>query len=390
MADETFRLDVLDKVTECALIHRGGEADVYAISTGTENFVLKWYGRGARFDGTVIDKLERLADPGVYRIRESGVREGVPYLVYDFLQGTSSAEVGPMPVAVALDLLRELGRTLSRLDREGIHHGDLSPSNVMLCASGRDLRPVLVDCGIVGPGTPAYAAPERFLGNVASAKSDLYGLGMLLFRWVSGRDLVMADDYEGYVSGSASIDEVDVSGALYAADCCSVQELSALAPLWKALLRKDPDDRAEDFDELDELLEIALASAGVGEVDLRVARQKFAKILFDEKSERKFPRCAPDGEKGAFPYRKRVGRPRKNKRRWIVFGTFVLILVLVALWVYTETQSPDIDATGSLLLQKSRNLESSAEPPDSEKVPADRSPSDLLLDLPTPAADGLQ
>ena len=84
----------------------------------------------------------------------------------------------------------------------------------------------------------------------------------------------------------------------------------------------------------------------------------FSGKLFDEKTGRKFPASALDGEKTALPYRKRDMQPQKKIRKFAILGIFGLILLLVALWLAFGTKSPDIDATGNLLLEKSRNLES--------------------------------
>ena len=348
---------ILDKVRDCTLLHHGGEADVYGVVADGNEYVLKWYGSENRFDESVIETLSHLNIPGLYRIRESGVRENTAYLLYDFVQGLSFAEVPQIPVAVALLLLRELGRTLEALSCKNIHHGDLNPANVILCPSKFGLQTVLIDCGIVGPGALAYAAPERFQGKPASVKSDLFSTGLMLFRWVAGHDLLKANNYDGYAAQGAAIDNVDVTRILYEMGCFSAQELSALDPLWKSL-RSNQENRPEDFDELDELLEIALSTLGVGEVTAQTTLQKFSEKLFDEKTGRKFPASALDGEKTALPYRKRDMQPQKKIRKFAILGIFGLILLLVALWLAFGTKSPDIDATGNLLLEKSRNLES--------------------------------
>ena len=385
---EKSTVSILDKACDCALLHRGGEADVYELECGEDRYALKWYHDGSRYEASVIERLKHLNISGLYRVRESGVRENTPYLVYDFLDGVSSAEVPAMPVAVALQLLRNLVQTLVSLDKENIHHGDINPANVMLCKSGQHLQAVLIDCGIVGPGALAYAAPERFQGKPASAKSDLYSLGMLLFRWVAGQDLLDSQDYNELASQAFAIDSIDVSSRLYEMDCCSASELSALSPLWKVLLRSDSENRVEDFDELDELLEIALDSMGVGEVTAQTALQKFAMGLFDEKTGRKFPAGESTSLKMAFPYKKRDGQSGKTKLKMAIFALFGLILFVMVFFVCVGTKSPDIDETGNLLLQKSRSLESVESGIEkSSKSVTDTVPLEMLKDLPTPAQE---
>ena len=86
------------------------------------------------------------------------------------------------PVAVVAD-------TLAALHDHGAAHGDVKPANILVPASG---SPVLIDPGIgavQGPGfygTPGYAAPEQLAGRPASAATDAYGLGVTLFKLLTG------------------------------------------------------------------------------------------------------------------------------------------------------------------------------------------------------------
>ncbi|WP_088627449.1 serine/threonine protein kinase [Fibrobacter sp. UWB5] len=381
---EKSMASILDRACDCALLHQGGEADVYELACGEDFYALKWYHSGCRFEESVVDRLKHLNIPGLYRVRESGVRDNTPYLVYDFIEGVSSADVPAMPVAVALKLLRGVVQTLDALNKEDIHHGDINPSNVLLCKSGNSLQTLVIDCGIVGPGALAYAAPERFQGKPASTQSDLYSLGMLLFRWIAGVDLLESDDYNNLAAQALAIEGLDISSRLYDLDRCKPQELSALEPLWKAMLRESPENRAEDFDELDELLEIALESIGVGEVTAQTALQKYAGEVLPEKMGRKFP----TEQKSAFPYSQNDNENKKNTLKIAVLAILGLILIATAFFVLVGTKSPDIDETGNLLLQKSRSLESVESGLESRGNSApDTLPPAVLKDLPTPVSE---
>lgn len=375
---------ILDRACDCALMHQGGEADVYELACDEDFYALKWYHSGCRFEESVVDRLKHLNIPGLYRVRESGVRDNTPYLVYDFIEGMSSADVPAMPVAVALKLLRGIVQTLDALNKEDIHHGDINPSNVLLCKSGNSLQTLVIDCGIVGPGALAYAAPERFQGKPASTQSDLYSLGMLLFRWIAGVDLLESDDYNNLAAQALAIEDLDISSRLYDLDSCKPQELSALEPLWKALLRESPENRAEDFDELDELLEIALESIGVGEVTAQTALQKYAGEVLPEKTGRKFP----TEQKSAFPYSQNDNENKKNTLKIAVLAILGLILITTVFFVLVGTKSPDIDETGNLLLQKSRSLETVESGIENRGNSApDTLPPAVLKDLPTPVSE---
>ena len=181
-----------------------------------------------------------------------------------------------------------------------------------------------------------------------------------------------------------AIDGVDISSRLYDLQCCKPQELSALEPLWKALLKESPENRAEDFDELDELLEIALDSIGVGEVTAQTVLQKYAGEVLSEKMGRKFP----TEQKNAFPYSKSDNENKKNTLKIAVLAILGLILIAVVFFALVGTKGPDIDETGNLLLQKSRSLESVESGLDNREDSApDTLPPAVLKDLPTPVTE---
>ena len=269
---------MLDSVAGGALLHVGGESSIYLLNIGGAPYVLKWYNDGFSFDENVVENVYKVHESGLYRIEEWGRRDGTPYLIYEFVEGVVSDKLGQIPVAVALFALRQVTSTLASLRKQGVSHGDLNPANVIFSADGSNverakvaktaakaasgLRTVVIDCGIVGPGALAYAAPERFQGKKADEKSDLFSLGLLLYRWIAGEDLVQADGYERFAEQMANVENVDVTEKLYSTGAFNTPEgallLSALEPLWAGLLRSDAAERVEDFDELDELLEIAL------------------------------------------------------------------------------------------------------------------------------------
>jgi serine/threonine-protein kinase len=94
---------------------------------------------------------------------------------------------------VAIQVLRECLAGLSALHREGIVHGDLKPSNVMLKRTG---NAKVIDIGsAVDPGrpsarrmwSPAYAAPEVLRGGPSTPRSDLASLGYVLVEMLAGR-----------------------------------------------------------------------------------------------------------------------------------------------------------------------------------------------------------
>ena len=382
-----FEKTLLDSVKGAALLHRGGEASIYLLNVGGAPYVLKWYNDGFSFDENVVERAYKVREPGLYRIEEWGNRDGTPYLIYDYINGESSETLGRMMVPVALVALRRVSSTLAALRKQGVSHGDLSPANVIFAMdgdgggnAGLGLRTVLIDCGIVGPGALAYAAPERFQGKPADEKSDLFSLGLLLYRWIAGEDLITADGYEQFAEQMANVQDLNISEKLYATGAFDspegAQQLSALEPLWSGLLCADISDRVEDFDELDEILEIALDKVSHGEIALSACVTQYAKSINCPDGVQKVPDTL---EKG-LPF---VICKKNNWLKWTVLGVSGLILLLIVLLLTSGTMSFGIDATGDRLLKRSRNIEPSVE---SEKAP-DLKVDSLLMELPVPSAE---
>ena len=101
---------------------------------------------------------------------------------------------------VAMAIVRDCLGALAALHREGIVHGDIKPSNVMLKRTG---NAKIVDIGsafeIDSPPhphmcTPAYAAPEVLERNECTPRSDLASLGYVLIEMLSGQPPFSCDD----------------------------------------------------------------------------------------------------------------------------------------------------------------------------------------------------
>ena len=388
---------LLDSVTGGRLLHRGGEASIYLLNVGGKPFVLKWYNDGFSFDESVVELVCKVREPGLYRIEEWGKRNETPYLIYDYVEGASSESLGRLPVTIALVALRQVVATLDALRKQDVSHGDLSPANVIFAvdenthaagerakSAGYGLRAVVIDCGIVGPGALAYAAPERFQGKPADEKSDLFSLGLLLYRWIAGEDLISADSYERFAEQMASVENLNISEKLYSTGAFNTSEvavqLKALEALWAGLLRADPSERVEDFEELDEILEIALEKIAGGAIALSTCVTQYIQSITGSESYRNAVQKVPECLESGLPF---VVHKKNNWLKWSIWGVLVLILALLVLLLSGGTMRFGIDATGDQLLKRSRSMESSTE---SENAPVLKVDS-LLLDLPVPAAE---
>jgi serine/threonine-protein kinase len=135
------------------------------------------------------------------------------YLVMEYLVGTSlSSELarGSMPLARSVDILEQMCAALARAHDLGVVHRDLKSDNILLTTRGgrKDFVKIL-DFGLahlamdprLAPkgavfGTPEYMSPEQARGEEATAQSDLYALGVLLFEMLTGQLPFRSDDRE--------------------------------------------------------------------------------------------------------------------------------------------------------------------------------------------------
>ena len=150
--------------------------------------------------------LSRLNHPNIETVYDFGAHEGKDYLVLEFVPGeTLSARIkrGVISEREAAELGAQIADALEEAHERGVLHRDLKPSNVVVTPKGRakvldfglaklleaasDLTQTegLTQMGSTA-GTLAYMAPEQLLGEVLDARTDLYGLGVVLYEMVTG------------------------------------------------------------------------------------------------------------------------------------------------------------------------------------------------------------
>ena len=153
--------------------------------------------------------------PSVVNIFDVGVQDGIPYLVMERLQGEDLDALlrsrGALDEGTIVDLMVPIVAGLSALHDAGIVHGDLETGNVFLAhRAGRERDPKLLDCGIsralggdklrrasgtrgVLRGSPLYLSPEAASGGEATALSDQYSLGVVMYECAIGANPFIAD-----------------------------------------------------------------------------------------------------------------------------------------------------------------------------------------------------
>jgi eukaryotic-like serine/threonine-protein kinase len=164
------------------------------------------------------------AHPNVVTVYDAGEDAGAPYIVEEYLDGGTVADVlarsdppgRPLPVERAVRIAADVCAALDHAHGHGVVHRDLKPSNVWLTADG---TAKLGDFGLVAAlrhsvsatvakltgegmmvGTLAYMAPEQALGRPPEPRADLYSLGAMLYELVTGAPPFAGDDALAIIS----------------------------------------------------------------------------------------------------------------------------------------------------------------------------------------------
>ncbi len=145
-----------------------------------------------------------LSDPHAVAVYDTGEHDGLPYIIMERLPGETLADriaAGPQDPAWVRQVAGEILAALGAAHAAGLVHRDVKPGNILITA---DNHAKIADFGIAKSldttggspdltgtgqllGTPAYLPPERLDGGPATAQSDLYSLGVVLYEALTGR-----------------------------------------------------------------------------------------------------------------------------------------------------------------------------------------------------------
>ena len=151
--------------------------------------------------------VAKLIHPNIVQVYDTGIDDGRHYIVMEFVEGRSGAQIlqrqGPLDPHAAAEAGIQACAGLDYAHRRGIIHRDVKPGNLMLVGGplgGGPLTVKLTDFGIaraleqtritqVGSvvGTAAYLSPEQVRGEEATPATDVYALGVVLYQFLTGR-----------------------------------------------------------------------------------------------------------------------------------------------------------------------------------------------------------
>ncbi len=143
----------------------------------------------------------------------------LPYVVMELVRGVTlqqRQDAGPLSARFAMRVSAEVAAALAAAHAEGLVHRDIKPANVMVTPEGAKvvdfgIAAAISPAGAADPdeevlGTPAYLAPERLTDDAVEPASDVYALGVLLYRLLSGESPWSADTTTQMLTAHVYID----------------------------------------------------------------------------------------------------------------------------------------------------------------------------------------
>jgi serine/threonine protein kinase/Tol biopolymer transport system component len=225
-----------------------------------------------------------LDHPYICKIYEFIEADRETFIVMEFVDGETldvKLRDGPLPIAETLRIGREIAEGLGNAHDRGLVHRDVKPSNVMVPSHGHvklldfglaridaisrpdvSTRRVLASTGV--SGTPSHMAPEQIQGRPATARMDVFALGVVLFQCVTGELPFAGKTTAEYLDAVESQEPKSMLALAPAAP-------PALAGLVSRCLTKDPAARPTSGGAIAEELRLIEQGSATGATDRAVS-----------------------------------------------------------------------------------------------------------------------
>jgi serine/threonine-protein kinase len=347
-------------------------------------------------EAETVSRLNHLNTVSVF---DFGNDRGMMYLVMEYIDGRDLAEMirvdGPLSLMQTARILIQVCSALNEAHAKGIVHRDLKPENILVCRQDeRDDFVKVLDFGLAKlrdiqrtkitkqgslVGTPYYMAPEHIRSEGVDQRSDIYALGAVMYKLLTGETPFKAENPMGIITKHLTEDPTPPSEAYPKLEIPQVADEIVLRAM-----KKNPDERYASANKMRRALANAIGAADatgsefqrfsasadsswhLGEVHLtKTDKWESGKMDAPERLERSEPSAGPEAVKtgkvssmgGAVTVGTRVveigtrsdffnyeHRMKRRRNRSIAVIT-PLILVLVGVLVYSLVFAPRDSAT---------------------------------------------
>jgi serine/threonine-protein kinase len=305
------------------------------------------------------DSLEKLAHPNIVPFYGLHQAQDIAFLLEGYIDGPSFNDIlrerrgTPLPIEEVLFYLKALCAALGYAHVHQVVHCDMKPGNVMVDRGG---TVYLTDFGIARhaesttttlgfAGTPAYMAPEQIRAEPVSPATDVYALGVLLFRMLTGQRPFRGDE-----KGTESAGGTKTERTLYAhlhLQPPSPRRLNpaipeALEQVVLNALAKDPAARYQSTQELFKACCAAVAVSPASVTDRLTLQEEEVTIFFPPPPQTPVVETTPSSQ----PWPREVSFSQKLRERvgiLFVGGAGFLVLLFIGFWILinnTSTPTP--------------------------------------------------
>lgn len=350
-------------------------------------------------DPEFIERFDReaqaatsLSHPNIVNIYDVGEENHILYMVMEYIDGLTLKEYiiqnGPLEVYESLDIMKQLTDAIAHAHANGLIHRDIKPQNILMDRFG---NVKVTDFGIAIAlsatsltqtnsilGSVHYLSPEQARGGMATKKSDIYSLGIVLYELLTGHL-----PFSGQSPISIALKHLQN-------ETPSVRSLDESIPqsveniVLKATA-KDPFHRYESVYEMEEALNVALDPNHLDEAVFRPPVEegeetKAIPIITDERLQTN-DQADTIIHKEEHPQEKTketTSQPKKKKRfykrKGFIGALLVLLLLGVALVIYALSSPKDVtipDLVGHEYEEAEEELESLNLKAKKELIPSD-------------------
>ncbi|HAM82197.1 Stk1 family PASTA domain-containing Ser/Thr kinase [Ornithinibacillus bavariensis] len=321
----------------------------------------------ARFDREA-QSATSLSHPNIVSIFDVGEEDQILYMVMEYVDGMTLKEFiqkyGPLDVTEAINIMKQITAAITHAHENGIVHRDIKPQNILIDTYGHIK---VTDFGIAIAlsatsltqtnsilGSVHYLSPEQARGGLATKKSDIYSLGIVLFEMLTGRL-----PFSGQSPVSIALKHLQ-------SETPSVRNYSPDVPqsveniVLKATA-KDPFHRYNTVYDMEESLEVALLPENLNEpkyvppeevgeetkaipiiTESNLANLHQDTIVHQTNGETKkvTPGQAPDGG-----IKKKIKKKKKRNKKWLIISIVLfalLAILLVTALVISATKPKDV------------------------------------------------
>ena len=329
--------------------------------------------------------IAKLEHPAIVPVYDVGEAEGLPYFVMRYMDGGSlddKLDGGSLSLKETARIISVIAPALDHAHKSGIIHRDLKPGNILF---DRDGQPYLSDFGIAKSneaqtsvtgsaiiGTPAYMSPEQAQGMEIDGRSDIYTLGAIVYRMLSGTRPFIGD-----TPMSMAIKHITEPTPDILHDNANLP-VAASNFIYRAMA-KNPDERFQTAEELADELELVAQDEKEKETTGRtmLSRTRVAK---------------KPSAKTRIASGKTASAPKKKKKTgWVVAGILGILLIgggYLASQAFFPASSPERPPSPtSGALAQSTATEVVQQPEDGSPV-VGAAPSDVPSPTETPEPAG--